>query len=176
MYNNYFIAIAKEKYDSAYQDICYLGIYNNFYLALEQTKNHNKKTYVYGVREFNYYIFLSNINDKSIMDEEDCIYSLTGAMYKENIEYIKEEYNILTTEVEDQLDTPKGSPPLWSCLKYKEMYKKVMKELDSIFTCHLCNKKSEDGVRYISKHDTSIVYCSTLCRNISGWIGVRYSN
>ena len=90
MYNNYFIAIAKEKYDSAYQDICYLGIYNNFYLALEQTKNHNKKTYVYGVREFNYYIFLSNINDKSIMDEEDCIYSVTGAMYKENIEYIKE--------------------------------------------------------------------------------------
>ena len=99
------------------------------------------------------------------MDEEDCIYSLTGAMYKENIEYIKEEYNILTTEVEDQ-----------SCLKYKEMYKKVMKELDSIFTCHLCNKKSEDGIRYISEHDTSIVYCSTLCRNIRGWIGVRYSN
>lgn len=90
MNNNYFIAVAKEKYDSAYQEICYLGIYNNFYLALEQTKNHNKKTYVYGVREFNYYIFLSNINDKSIMDEEDCIYSVTGAMYKENIEYIKE--------------------------------------------------------------------------------------
>jgi hypothetical protein len=58
-----------------------------------------------------------------------------------------------------------------SSLNYKEMYKKVMKELESIFTCHLCNKKSEDGIRYISEHDTSIVYCSTSCRNIRGWIG-----
>ena len=154
MNHNYFIAIAKEKYDSAYQEICYLGIYNNFDLSLEQVKNHNKKTYVYGLREFNYYIFLSNINDNSIMSEEDCIYSLTGTMYKENIEYVKEEYN--------------------GC---KKMYKKVMKELESIFTCYLCNKKSEDGIRYISEHDTSIVYCSTLCRNIRGWIGHNpYSN
>ena len=157
MDKKYYIAIAKEKYDSAYQEICYLGIYNNFYLALEQVKNHNKNTYVYGLREFNYYIFLSNINDKYIMDEEDCIYSLTGAMYKENIEYIKEEYN--------------------ESLKYKKIYKKVMKELESIFTCHLCNKKSEDGIRYLSEYDTSIVYCSTLCRNIRGWIGHNpYSN
>jgi hypothetical protein len=90
MDNNYFIAIAKEKYDCAYQEICFLGMYDCFSLALEQVKNHNKKIYVYGVREFNYYIFLSKINEKITMDEENCVYSLTGAMYKENIEYIKE--------------------------------------------------------------------------------------
>jgi hypothetical protein len=92
MANKYFIAIAKEKYDCAYQEMCYLGIYNCLSLALEQVKNHNEKTYVYGVREFDYYIFLSNLNDTTIMNEEDCIYSLTSAMYKQNEEYIKEEY------------------------------------------------------------------------------------
>ena len=92
MTNKYFIAIAKEKYDSCYQEMCYLGMYDCFSLALEQVINNNKKTYVRGIREFDYYIFISNINDNFIMNEEDCIYSLTSAMYKENTEYIKEEY------------------------------------------------------------------------------------
>jgi hypothetical protein len=92
MTNKYFIAIAKEKYDSCYQEIDYLGMYNCFSLALEEVVNHNKKTYVYGLREFNYFIFTSNINDKIIMEEKDCIYSLSSRMYKENIEYINDEY------------------------------------------------------------------------------------
>ena len=93
MDNKYFIAIAKEKYDSAYQEMCYLGIYDCFSVALDQVKNHNKKTYVCGVREFDHYIFLSNLNEKSIMSEDDCVYSRTSAMYKQNVtEYVKEEY------------------------------------------------------------------------------------
>jgi hypothetical protein len=91
-HNKYYIAIAKEKYDCAYQEMCYLGIYNCFSVALEQVKNNNKKTYVCGVREFDYYIFLSNVNDTTVTKEEDCIYSLTSAMYKQNEEYVKEEY------------------------------------------------------------------------------------
>ncbi len=92
MTNKYFTAIAKEKYDYWPQDIDYLGIYDCFSLALEEVINHNKKTYVYGLREFNYYIFLSNINEKVIMDVKDCIYSLTSGMKQDNEEYIKEEY------------------------------------------------------------------------------------
>lgn len=92
MANKYFIAIAKEKYDCWYQEMIYLGIYDCFSLALEHVINHSKTTYVYGVREFEYYIFISNINDKITMMEEDCIYSLTSKMYKKNVEYINEEY------------------------------------------------------------------------------------
>lgn len=92
MNNKYFIAISKEKYDCWYQEMNYLGTYDCFSLALEEVKSHNKKTYVYGVREFNYYIFVSNINDKVMMEEKDCIYSLTSGMREENDEYIQEEY------------------------------------------------------------------------------------
>ena len=28
--------------------------------------------------------------------------------------------NLLTTKVEDRLETPLGSPPLWSCLRINE--------------------------------------------------------
>jgi hypothetical protein len=92
MANKYFIVIAKEKYDCWYQEMDYLGMYDCFSLALEEVINNNKKTYVYGLREFDYYIFISNINEKVIMAEKDCIYSFTSGMRQENIEYVKEEY------------------------------------------------------------------------------------
>jgi len=92
MDNKFFIAIAIEKYDCSPQDMNYLGIYDCFSLALEQINTHNKEKYFYGCREFNYYIFISNINEKIIMEEEDCIYSLTSKMLKKHIEYIKDEY------------------------------------------------------------------------------------
>lgn len=92
MSNKYFIVIAKEKDDGFDQEIEYLGIYDCFSFALEQITNHNKQFYFYGCREFNYYIFLSNINEKILMKEEDCIYSLTSKMCKDYKEYIKDEY------------------------------------------------------------------------------------
>lgn len=93
MDNKYFIAIAKEKYDCWPQDMEYLGIYDCFSLALEQIVNHNKKYYFFGCREFNYFIFVSKINEKVKMEEKDCIYSLTSDMQeKEHVEYIAEEY------------------------------------------------------------------------------------
>lgn len=92
MSDKYFIAIAKEKHDCSYQEMIYLGMYDCFSVALEHSINHNKETYVCGIREFEYYIYVSNINDKVIMKEADCIYSLTSSMYEDNIEYIKEEY------------------------------------------------------------------------------------
>jgi len=52
----------------------------------------------------------------------------------------------------------------------------VMKELKSVFTCHLCKKISVLGYRYRSEHDKSIIYCSTSCRYIRGWIGFGYSH
>ena len=92
MSNKYFVAIAKEKYDCWYQDMCYLGMFDNFSVALEEVKNHNTKTYVYGCREFDYFIFTTNVNEKIIMKEEDCIYSLTSGMRQENKEFIHDEY------------------------------------------------------------------------------------
>jgi hypothetical protein len=92
MNNKYYIAIAKEKYDSAYQEVCYLGMYDCFSVAVEQVKNHDKRTYVYGVREFNYYIFLSQVNNTAVLNEDECIYSLTSAMYKQNTEYVNNEF------------------------------------------------------------------------------------
>jgi hypothetical protein len=56
-------------------------------------------------------------------------------------------------------------------VEHREYYKKVMKELKSVFTCHLCNTISIEGLRYRYEYDTSIIYCSTRCRNIRGWIG-----
>lgn len=70
----------------------YLGIYDCFSVALEEVTNHNKKNYAYGLREFDYYIFVSNINEKVTMEEKNCIYSFTSGMREENIEYITEEY------------------------------------------------------------------------------------
>ena len=62
-------------------------------------------------------------------------------------------------------------------VEHRMFYKKVMKELKYVFTCHLCNKISIEGLRYRSEHDKSIMYCSTRCRNIRGWIGsCPYSN
>ena len=92
MSNKYFIAIAKEKYDCWYQDMHYIGIYETFPFALEQVRIHNKEHYFYGCREFDYYIFTSNINEKIIMEEKDSIYSLTSKMCEEHIEYVTEEY------------------------------------------------------------------------------------
>ena len=93
MENKYFIAIVKEKYDCWPQDIGFIGMYDCFYLALEQVKNHNKTNYNPGLREFNYFIFISDINDKVVMEEKDCIYSLTSGMREEYEEYVKEDYN-----------------------------------------------------------------------------------
>ena len=56
-------------------------------------------------------------------------------------------------------------------VEHRVYYKKVMKELKSVFTCHLCNTISIEGLRYRYEYDTSIIYCSTRCRNIRGWIG-----
>ena len=93
MSDKYFITIAKEKYDCSYQEMQYLGIYDCFSLALEHIKTHNKSNYIMGIREFDYYIFASNVNYKIIMKEEECIYSLTGKMYDDKYEeYIAEEY------------------------------------------------------------------------------------
>ena len=61
-------------------------------------------------------------------------------------------------------------------VEHRVLYKKVMKELKSVFTCHLCQKISIEGLRYRHEYDTSIIYCSILCRNIRGWIGTSYSN
>jgi len=36
MYNKYFVAIAKDKYDCWYQDMYYLGMFDSFSVALEQ--------------------------------------------------------------------------------------------------------------------------------------------
>lgn len=94
MSNKYFIVVAKERYDCNYQDMEYLGIFDCFSLAKEHITSHDKQFYVYGLREFDYFIFTSNINEKIIMKEEDCIYSLTARMYhkEDDIEYVKEEY------------------------------------------------------------------------------------
>ena len=59
---------------------------------------------------------------------------------------------------------------------HRVYYIKVMKELKSVFTCHLCEKISIEGYRYRSEYDKSIIYCSTLCRTIRGWIGICHSN
>ena len=62
-------------------------------------------------------------------------------------------------------------------VEHRTFYKKVMEELKTVFTCYLCKKTSIDGLRYRSEYDISIIYCSTLCRNIRGWIGINpYSN
>lgn len=61
-------------------------------------------------------------------------------------------------------------------VEHRIFYKKVMAELKTGFTCHLCKKISIDGLRYRSEYDSSIIYCSPLCRNIRGWIGLVYSN
>lgn len=60
-------------------------------------------------------------------------------------------------------------------VEHRTIYKKVMEELKSVFTCYLCKKISIDGLRYRSEYDSSIIYCSR-CRNIRGWIGLAYSN
>lgn len=61
-------------------------------------------------------------------------------------------------------------------VEHRVLYTKVMKELKSVFTCHLCQKISIEGLRYRYEYDTSIIYCSTLCRDIRGWIGICHSN
>jgi hypothetical protein len=60
---------------------------------------------------------------------------------------------------------------------HRVYYNHVMKELNSVFICYLCKKISIEGYRYRYEYDKSIIYCSTLCRNIRGWIGIDpYSN
>ena len=59
---------------------------------------------------------------------------------------------------------------------HRVYYNHVMKELESVFTCHLCKNIYVEGYRYRSEYDQSIIYCSTMCRYIRGWIGLRYSN
>ena len=57
-------------------------------------------------------------------------------------------------------------------VEHRVLYIKVMKELKTYFTCYLCNNISIEGLRYPIEHDISIIYCSTVCRNIRGWIGI----
>lgn len=91
----FYTAIAVEKYDCSSQDMEFLGLYDGFPMAVEQVREHNKKNYVRGLREFDYYIFFSRCNEKNTMKTEDCIYSLTSRMYEEYEEFVKEEYKHL---------------------------------------------------------------------------------